>query len=167
MFIGLAAGFFGGLIDEVFMRLTDIFLAFPEVIAAMALAGIMGPGNTNLVFAISCVAWTKFARMARGITLTSREMLYVKAARLSQVSSFTIIIRHIVPTILPSMTVLATSGITKGIIGGFGSRFFGIRRPTAQSRMGGITDGRQGLYLHSTPSFNIPGPLYHGFRDGF
>jgi peptide/nickel transport system permease protein len=68
------------------MRITDIFLAFPEMIAAIALAGIMGPGTTNLVFAISCVSWTKYARVARGITLTTKEMIYVKAAHFPSLS---------------------------------------------------------------------------------
>ena len=129
--VGLVAGYFKGWTDEFFMRLTDMFLAFPEMVAAIALAGIMGPGDLNLVFAISSVSWTKYARMARGITLTRREMLYVKSARLSGVSSFMIIVRHILPAVRPAMTVLATVGIAKGIlaVSALGFLGFGVQPP--------------------------------------
>ncbi len=129
--IGLAAGYFKGWVDEVFMRVTDMFLAFPEMVAAIALAGIMGPGNLNLIFAISCVSWTKYARLSRGIALTSREALYVKSARLSGVSPAMIIVRHILPTVRPAMTVLATVGMAKGIlsVSSLGFLGFGVQPP--------------------------------------
>ena len=129
--IGLAAGYFKGWADEVFMRVTDMFLAFPEMVAAIALAGIMGPGDLNLVFAISCVSWTKYARMSRGIALTSREALYVKSARLSGVSPAMIIVRHILPTVRPAMTVMATVGMAKGIlsVSALGFLGFGVQPP--------------------------------------
>ena len=129
--IGLAAGFFKGVTDELFMRITDMFLAFPEMVAAIALAGIMEPGNLNLVFAISCISWTKYARLSRSIALSSREALYVKSARLSGVSSATIIFRHILPTVRPAMTVLATVGMAKGIlsVSSLGFLGFGVQPP--------------------------------------
>lgn len=129
--VGVAAGYFGGWADEIFMRITDMFLAFPEMVAAIALAGIMGPGDLNLVFAISSVSWTKYARLARGIALTSREALYVKSARLSGVSSLMIIVRHILPTVRPAMTVLATVGMAKGIlaVSALGFLGFGVQPP--------------------------------------
>ena len=129
--IGLAAGYFKGWADEVFMRITDMFLAFPEMVAAIALAGIMGPGNLNLIFAISCVSWTKYARLSRGIALTTREALYVKSARLSGVSPAMIIIRHLLPTVRSAMTVLATVGMAKGIlsVSALGFLGFGVQPP--------------------------------------
>lgn len=129
--VGLAAGYFKGWADELFMRITDMFLAFPEMVAAIALAGIMGPGNLNLVFAISCVSWTKYARLSRSIALGSREALYVKAARLSGVSPGKIIIRHILPSVRPAATVLATVGMAKGIlsVSSLGFLGFGVQPP--------------------------------------
>jgi ABC-type dipeptide/oligopeptide/nickel transport system permease subunit len=129
--IGLVAGYFKGWADEVFMRVTDMFLAFPEMVAAIALAGIMGPGDLNLIFAISCVSWTKYARLSRGIALTTREALYVKSARLSGVSPAMIIVRHILPTVRPAMTVLATVGMAKGILSvtALGFLGFGVQPP--------------------------------------
>ena len=129
--VGLAAGYFRGWVDEMFMRITDMFLAFPEMVAAIALAGIMGPGNLNLIFAISCVSWTKYARLSRSIALSSREALYVKAARLSGVSSGRIIVRHILPSVRPAATVLATVGMAKGIlsVSSLGFLGFGVQPP--------------------------------------
>ncbi|WP_020587195.1 ABC transporter permease [Desulfobacter curvatus] len=132
--IGLVAGFFKGFADELFMRITDMFLAFPEMVAAIALAGIMGPGNLNLIFAISCISWTKYARLSRSIALSAREALYVKSARLSGVSPVTIIFRHILPTVRPSMTVLATVGMAKGIlsVSSLGFLGFGVQPPATE-----------------------------------
>ena len=129
--IGLAAGYFKGWADEVFMRITDMFLAFPEMVAAIALAGIMGGGNLNLIFAISCISWTKYARLSRGIALASSEALYVKSAHLSGVGPVTILFRHILPTVRPAMTVLATVGMAKGIlsVSSLGFLGFGVQPP--------------------------------------
>ncbi len=132
--IGLAAGYFKGWADEAFMRITDMFLAFPEMVAAIALAGIMGAGNLNLIFAISCISWTKYARLSRSIALASSEALYVKSARLSGVSPVTIIFRHILPTVRPAMTVLATVGMAKGIlsVSSLGFLGFGVQPPAPE-----------------------------------
>ena len=129
--LGLIAGYFKGWVDELIMRITDMFLVFPEMVAAIALAGIMASGALNLVFAISCVSWTKYTRVARGIALTTGGALYVKSARLSGVSSFMIIVRHILPTVWPAMAVMATVGMAKGIlaVSALGFLGFGVQPP--------------------------------------
>lgn len=152
--IGLVAGYFKGWADEVFMRVTDMFLAFPEMVAAIALAGIMGPGDLNLVFAISCVSWTKYARLSRGIALTTREALYVKSARLSGVSPVMIIIRHILPTVRPAMTVLASIGMAKGLlsVSALGFLGFGVQPPDPE--WGSLLmEGKD--YLFTAPHLSI------------
>ena len=152
--IGLMAGYFKGWADEVFMRVTDMFLAFPEMVAAIALAGVMGPGNLNLVFAISCISWTKYARLSRGIALSTREALYVKSARLSGVSPTMIIIRHVLPTVKPAMTVLATVGIAKGIlsVSSLGFLGFGVQPPDPE--WGALLmEGKD--YLFTAPHLSI------------
>ena len=154
MVVGLVSGYFGGWLDEFFMRITDMFLAFPEMVAAIALAGVMGPGNTNLVFAISCVSWTKYARMVRGVSLTTREALYVKSARLSGVSSFMIIVRHILPAARPAMMVLATVGTAKGIlsVSALGFLGFGVQPPDPE--WGSLLmEGKD--YLFTAPHLSI------------
>lgn len=132
--IGLVAGYFKGWTDEMLMRITDMFLAFPEIIAAIAMAGIMGPGNMNLIIAISCVSWTKYARLSRSIALSTREALYVKSARLSGVSPGKIIVSHILPTVRPAMTILVTVGMAKGIlsVSSLGFLGFGVQPPNPE-----------------------------------
>ena len=154
MVVGLVSGYCGGWVDELFMRITDIFLAFPEMVAAIALAGVMGPGNINLIFAISCVSWTKYARMVRGVSLTTREALYVKSARLSGVSSFMIIVRHILPAARPAMMVLATVGTAKGIlsVSALGFLGFGVQPPDPE--WGSLLmEGKD--YLFTAPHLSI------------
>ena len=129
--IGLAAGFEGGWVDEALMRLTDMFLAFPEIIAALAIAGVLGPKTVNLVFALVVVSWMRFARVVRGITLSEKERDYIKAARLAGVSRLGIIRHHILPASMPSIMVLASLGLSKTIlaISSLGFLGFGIQPP--------------------------------------
>ena len=129
--IGLVSGFLGGLVDEFLMRIVDIFLSFPEIIAAMAIAGILGHGAFNLVFAITVVSWMRYARLVRGITLSIKEQDYVKSAMISGVSKTAIIFRHIFPANIPSIIVLITIGLGKAILGisALGFLGFGVQPP--------------------------------------
>ena len=79
--IGLPAGYFGGCVDAVLMRITDIFLAFPRLVLALAFAAALGPGIENAVIAISLTAWPPYARLARAETLTRRDAEFIEAAR--------------------------------------------------------------------------------------
>lgn len=79
--VGIVSGFFGGLLDTVIMRLTDILLAFPDTVFAIAIVGMMGPGLLNTVIALSFVWWTKYARMARGLASVIRTKDYITEAR--------------------------------------------------------------------------------------
>lgn len=129
--VGLISGYWGGLMDELFMRIVDVFFSFPEMVAAMAVAGLMGPGTFNLLFALSFVSWMRYARLVRGITLSVKERNYVKAAQLSGVSRTAIIIRHILPANISSVTVLATIGLAKAIlaVSALGFLGFGVQPP--------------------------------------
>ncbi len=131
---GLISGYQGGLIDELFMRVTDIFFAFPEMVAAIAVAGIMGPGTFNLLLVLSSVSWMRYARVVRGITLATRDRLYVKSAQLSGVSKTVILFRHILPASMPAVTVLATIGLAKAILGvsALGFLGFGVQPPVPE-----------------------------------
>lgn len=129
--IGLVAGYSGGLVDELFMRIVDIFFSFPEMVAAMAVAGIMGPGTFNLLFALTFVSWMRYARLVRGITLSVKERDYVKSAQISGVSKTAIILRHILPANISSVIVLATIGLAKAIlaVSALGFLGFGVQPP--------------------------------------
>ncbi len=131
---GLISGYQEGIMDELLMRLTDIFFSFPEMVAAIAVAGIMGPGTFNLLLALSAISWMRYARVVRGITLSAREQLYVKSAQLSGVSKAVILFRHILPTSIPAVTVLATIGLAKAILGvsALGFLGFGVQPPVPE-----------------------------------
>ena len=129
--IGLISGYHGGFIDEILMRITDVFFAFPEIIAAMAVAGFMGPGTLNLLLALSFVNWMRYARLVRGITLSVKERDFIKAAKISGVSDTSVIFRHILPANLSYIIVLGTIGLAKAIlaISALGFLGFGVQPP--------------------------------------
>ena len=129
--MGLVAGYLGGVVDNLLMRVTDIFLTIPEVLAAMTLAGLLGPSTANLIIALGMVGWMRYARVIRGQVLSLRERQYVKAARLCGLSSPAIFCWHILPGCLSSVTVLATVGLSKSIlaVSGLGFLGFGVQPP--------------------------------------
>ena len=105
---GLWSGYYGGKLDNFIMRLSDIFLAFPGLVFAIAVASILGGGMTNAVLALAVISWPKYARLARSQALTVRQQPYIEAARLSGCSDTEIIFRHLLPSIL-SRSMLQTA----------------------------------------------------------
>lgn len=152
--IGLLAGFLGGFFDELLMRITDIFFSFPEMLAAMAVAGLAGPSTMNLLLAVSVVSWMRYARIVRGVTLSVKEREYVKYARLSGVSKITIIYRHILPANMPSVSVLATIGLAKAIlaVSSLGFLGFGVQPPHPELGIL-LMEGKD--YIMSAPHLSI------------
>ncbi|MBN8872503.1 MAG: ABC transporter permease [Rhodospirillales bacterium] len=113
--IGCVAGYFGGIVDRALMRLTDVFLAFPRLVLALAFVAALKPGITSAVIAIALTAWPPYARLARAETLTVRNTDYVAAVRLTGARSGRIILRHIVPLCVSSVIVRVTLDMS-GII---------------------------------------------------
>ncbi|MEM2446942.1 MAG: ABC transporter permease, partial [Candidatus Bathyarchaeia archaeon] len=103
--IGLVCGYFGGLLDEVLMRITDVFMAFPQLVLAMAISSALGPSLENAIIAISLTEWTVFARLARSRALAIREETYVEAARAVGAGKLRILFRHILPLSLSPLVV--------------------------------------------------------------
>ena len=130
--IGLIAGYFGGLVDLVVMRVVDIFLGFPPLILALALVAALGPGVLNLSAALIAVFWTEYARVVRAVTLSLREYDYVDAARAIGASDARILLREILPNTIGPVTVLATLGLGTAIVAESGLSFlgFGVQPPT-------------------------------------
>jgi peptide/nickel transport system permease protein len=124
--IGLPAGYFGGAIDAVLMRLTDIFLAFPRLVLALAFAAALGPGINNAVVAIALTTWPPYARLARAETLTRRRAEFVQAAVLQGASHASILFRQIVPLCLPSVVIRLTLDMAGIIITAAGLGFLGL-----------------------------------------
>lgn len=147
LLIGTVAGYFGGWIDAVLMRLTDIFLAFPRLILALALVAVLGPGIENAVLAIALTAWPPYARVARAETLTIRSSDYIAAVRLQGASAPRIILGHVVPMCLPSVIIRVTLDMAGVILIAAGLGFLGLGVQPPQPEWGlMISSGRKFLF---------------------
>ena len=147
LLIGTVAGYFGGWIDAALMRLTDIFLAFPRLILALALVAVLGPGIENAVLAIALTAWPPYARVARAETLTVRSSDYIAAIRLQGASAPRIIAGHVVPMCLPSVVIRVTLDMAGVILiaAGLGFLGLGVLPPTPEWGLM-ISSGRKYLF---------------------
>ena len=126
LLVGTVAGYFGGWTDQVLMRITDIFLAFPRLILALALVAVLGPGIENAVLAIALTAWPPYARVARAVTLTVRSSDYIAAVRLQGAGSARVIWGHVMPMCLPSVIIRVTLDMAGVILTAAGLGFLGL-----------------------------------------
>ncbi len=124
--IGLVAGYAGGWVDEALMRLVDVQLAFPGLILALVIAGVLGPSLRNVMIALAAVGWASYARIVRGSVLSTREREFVQAAQLMGVSRVRITIRHLLPNVASPVIVLATLNMGTVILGTAGLSFIGL-----------------------------------------
>lgn len=108
---GMAAGYFGGRVDALLMRSADIVFAFPELILAIVVAAMLGPGTRTVVLALAIVWWPGIARLTRSLTLALRTELFVDAAIVSGTRPLTILLRHVLPNIVPPLIVRASIGV--------------------------------------------------------
>ncbi|MBC7098840.1 ABC transporter permease [Candidatus Bipolaricaulota bacterium] len=108
---GVIAGYYGGGVDEIIMRITDVIMAFPSLVLAMALAAVLGPGLEKAIFVMAFVGTAGYARLARGSTLSVKEEFYVEAARAVGSSTPRILFKHILPNIVSPIIVRATLGM--------------------------------------------------------
>lgn len=141
--VGLFAGYRRGWIDEIVMRVTDIFLAFPPLILAMAIAGALGPSLTNALIAVVVVLWPVYARLVRGQVLVLREREFIQAAQIVGVHNRRLLLRHLLPNVLAPLLVQATfdMGATILIVAGLSFIGFGAQPPTPEWGVM-ISDGR-------------------------
>lgn len=124
--VGSAAAWLGGFVDHVLIRIIDLFMAFPGILLAIALAGILGPGINNLIIALSLVGWVGFARLTRAQMLALKQRDHVLAAQALGVNTPVIITRHLLPLVLAALIVEATFSIASIIIAEAGLSFLGI-----------------------------------------
>ncbi|MEM7016276.1 MAG: ABC transporter permease [Pseudomonadota bacterium] len=131
--VGMLAGWYGGLIDRLIVYIIDVFLAFPGILLAIALAGLLGPGIENVVFALTAVGWIGFARLARAQTLSLKQRDHVSAARSLGADTPRILRYHVAPLLLAPIIVEATFGIAGVVIAEAGLSFLGlgVQPPTA------------------------------------
>lgn len=126
LLVGTVAGYAGGWVDAVLMRITDIFLAFPKLILALAFVAALGPGIENAVIAIAITSWPPYARIARAETMTLRHSDYISAVKLMGASPTRIVIRHIMPLCLSSLIVRVTLDMAGIILTAAGLGFLGL-----------------------------------------
>jgi peptide/nickel transport system permease protein len=126
LLVGTVAGYAGGWVDAALMRVTDIFLAFPKLILALAFVAALGPGIENAVLAIAITSWPPYARIARAETLTVRNSDYIAAVQLMGASPFRIVLRHIMPLCLSSLIVRVTLDMAGIILTAAGLGFLGL-----------------------------------------
>ena len=142
--VGCTAGYAGGWADSALMRLTDVFLALPRLILALAFVAALGPGIENAVLAIALVAWPPYARIARAETLTLRGSDFIAAARLAGASSSRIVLRHIMPLCLASVIVRVSLDMAGVILVAAGLGFLGLgAQPPAPEWGAMIAAGRK------------------------
>ncbi|MEI3266307.1 MAG: nickel transporter permease [Frisingicoccus sp.] len=111
MILGMISGYVGGGVDMLIMRVVDVLLAFPTIIFALALSAMMGTGQKNLIVAITCIQWTRYARLARGETLMLKSAEYVEAAKSIGNNTFQILIKYIFPNVISKIIILASLDI--------------------------------------------------------
>lgn len=144
--VGTVAGYFGGWVDTVLMRVTDIFLAFPRLVLALAFVAALGPGIQNAIIAIAITSWPPYARLARAETLTIRESDFINAARLQGASSARIIWGHVVPLCTSSIIIRVTLDMAGIILTAAGLGFLGLGAQPPQPEWGAmIASGRRFL----------------------
>lgn len=148
--VGMLAGFFGGWLDSVLMRVSDTFMAFPEIVLGVAIVGALGPSITNAVIAVTAVMWVRFARISRGLVLSLKESDFVFTARLSGCSWPQIIVSHLIPNILPHMlaAMILEVGYIMLTLASFSFLGLGVQPPTPEwGAM--LNDGRS--YFQTAP----------------
>lgn len=152
--LGMLAGFYSGIVDEVIMRIVDIFLAFPGLILALVIAGLLGPGMFNVLFALSLVGWMGYARVVRGVVLAEKEKNFVETARALGAGSLYIMYRHLLPNVLAPVIVMATLGIGQAILAAAGLSFLGLgAQPPVPVWGSMLNDGK--MYLQTAPHLTI------------
>ena len=144
--VGLAAGYFGGVVDEVFMRLTDIFIAFPGLVLALAIAAALGPNLINAMIAIAAVWWPSYARLVRGQVLAIREREYILAVRSLGAGHLRVILWHILPNILTPLLVQAFSDVGPALVTTSSLSFIGMGAQPPTPEWGSmVSQGRKYL----------------------
>jgi len=126
LLVGAVSGYAGGWVDAVLMRITDIFLAFPKLVLALAFVAAMGPGIENAILAIAITSWPPYARIARAETLSVRNSDYIAAVRLMGASPFRIVLRHVMPMCVSSLIVRVTLDMAGIILTAAGLGFLGL-----------------------------------------
>src|SRR5277367_1948865 len=155
--VGSIAGYLGGLVDRALMRVTDVFLAFPRLVLALAFVAALRPGIGSAVIAIALTAWPPYARLARAETLTIRHADFIAAVRLTGASATRIVMRHIVPLCVSSLIVRVTLDMSGIILTAAGLGFLGMGAQPPMPEWGTMIATTRGFVLEQWWVPMIPG----------
>lgn len=148
LIVGSLSGYFGGWVDQLLMRLVDILLAFPGILLAIAFTAVLGPGLDHVVIALCLIGWTSYARLVRGEILALRERDFIQAARALGSEPWRIILRHLLPNLLPPLLIQSTFGLAAAIVAEGSLSFLGLGvEPPTPSWGSMLNDGRQFLLV--------------------
>lgn len=155
--LGLTAGYLGGIIDEIIMRIVDVLLAFPGLILALVIAGLLGPGLFNVMLALSVVGWTRYARVVRGCVLSAKERGFVEAARAIGSSNFYIMFRHVLPEALSPVIVMSTLGMGWTILSAAALSFLGLGAQPPMPEWGSMLNSGRAFLRVAPHLITFPG----------
>jgi peptide/nickel transport system permease protein len=167
LLVGTVSGYFGGWVDTVLMRITDIFLAFPRLILALAFVAALGPGIENAIIAIAITSWPPSARLARAETLTIRNAEHIDAIRLQGASSGRIIWGHVVPLCLSSVIIRVTLDMAGIILTAAGLGFLGLGAQPPQPEWGAMIAGGRRFIIDYWWVATMPGIAIFTVSLGF
>lgn len=153
LMIGSISGYYGGVVDDIFMRVVDILMAFPGILLAIAMVAVLGPDLNHVILALCLIGWVGYARLVRGQVLYVRELEYVTAAQALGASSARVIAVHIIPNLIAPVIVEATFGMAGAILAEASLSFLGLGvQPPTPSWGAMLNEGRQYLLIapHTT-----------------
>lgn len=152
--LGAVTGYFGGLLDEILMRMNDALAAFPSILLALVFISILGSGKYNIILALGIIFIPSFARIVRGEYIRQKELDYVKSAKLAGAGSFRIMFVHILPNILPALLSAVTVGFNNAVLAEAGMSYLGIGVQPPDASLGRMLSEAQG-YLFSAPWYAL------------
>ncbi|MEI7341710.1 ABC transporter permease [Pectobacterium brasiliense] len=155
--LGVISGYYGGIVDTILMRITDIFISFPSLVLALAFVAALGPGLDHVVIAITLTAWPPIARLARAETLSLRHADFVSAVKLQGASSIRILLHHIVPLCLPSVIIRITMNMAGIILTAAGLGFLGLGAQPPDPEWGAMISAGRRYMMECWWLVTIPG----------
>jgi peptide/nickel transport system permease protein len=155
--IGAVAGYFGGMVDELLMRLTDMFLAFPALILAIAISATLGPSLRNAVIALSTVFWPWYARLVRGQVLAIKSRDFVEAARSVGVPGHRLLYRHIMPSAISVIVIQMTLDVGYAILATSSLSFIGLGAQPPTPEWGSMISAARSFFRDAWWFISFPG----------
>lgn len=152
--LGAVTGYFGGILDEILMRMNDALAAFPSILLALVFISILGSGKYNIILALGIIFIPSFARIVRGEFIRQKELDYVKSARLQGAGAVRIMFVHILPNILPALLSAVTVGFNNAVLAEAGMSYLGIGVQPPDASLGYMLSEAQG-YLFSAPWYAL------------